>query len=158
MDNISTGKNIQNFGIFYTENIKGTFQLVAQIKLIIFKWFGSYDENCSGNKIGQWIELSDEFKWRQEVTNHGIYKNRNKIGKCHISYNKDDQDNICKFIIYLVMVDHTMKAVMAPRLKSGMNQTMNLGRDEKSFVMVNMKMVKKLVIRRCYFCSQIIYF
>ncbi|CAD8190157.1 unnamed protein product [Paramecium pentaurelia] len=41
------------------------------------------------------------------------------------------------------MVYHTMKAVMAPRLKSEMNQMMILGRDQKSFIMVNMKMVIK---------------
>ncbi|CAD8086050.1 unnamed protein product [Paramecium primaurelia] len=113
------GKKISIWDILYRIYGKEHFKSIG---------FGSYDEGGNGNKIGKWIESSDEFKWGQEVTYHGLYKNGKKVGRWDI-----------------LAVDHTMKEVMALKLESGLSQMMGLGRDPKLFIMVYIKMVRKLV-------------
>ncbi|CAD8195692.1 unnamed protein product [Paramecium octaurelia] len=42
---------------------------------------GEYDEKCEGSKIGNWIELSDEFQWFNQVVSNGQYHNGERVGK-----------------------------------------------------------------------------
>lgn len=41
---------------------------------------GSYDEGGEGIKIGDWIEVHDEFIFGSEITYAGLYKNGIKVG------------------------------------------------------------------------------
>ncbi|CAD8085725.1 unnamed protein product [Paramecium primaurelia] len=47
---------------------------------------GSYDEEGKGVKLGQWIELDDEFWSESKLVYNGSYKNGNKIGRWNIEY------------------------------------------------------------------------
>ncbi|CAK81113.1 unnamed protein product (macronuclear) [Paramecium tetraurelia] len=46
---------------------------------------GTYDEQSDFMKVGEWIQLSDEFQNSLQVLYNGQYKNGNKIGKWDIS-------------------------------------------------------------------------
>ncbi|CAD8204812.1 unnamed protein product [Paramecium pentaurelia] len=41
---------------------------------------GSYDKQGNGEKIGKWIELSDNFFQNSKITYKGVYKNNKKVG------------------------------------------------------------------------------
>ncbi|CAD8179779.1 unnamed protein product [Paramecium pentaurelia] len=50
---------------------------------------GSYDKQGEGNKIGNWIELSEDYSENFQVMYHGEYVNGKKIGRWDIYYQKD---------------------------------------------------------------------
>ncbi|CAD8214876.1 unnamed protein product [Paramecium octaurelia] len=52
--------------------------VVRKLKLI---GGGSYDENCEGSKIGNWIELADEFYRVNQIVSYGQYHNGERVGK-----------------------------------------------------------------------------
>lgn len=49
-----------------------------------FRGGGTYNDN--GEKIGKWIDLSDEYEFSSEITYKGQYKEGKKIGKWGIYF------------------------------------------------------------------------
>ncbi|CAD8156417.1 unnamed protein product [Paramecium pentaurelia] len=46
---------------------------------------GSYDDEGNGMKVGEWIDINEEFDQRHQITYNGEYKNGQKIGLWKIS-------------------------------------------------------------------------
>ncbi|CAD8152373.1 unnamed protein product [Paramecium pentaurelia] len=61
-----------------------------------YEWIGGglYDEEGNGLKIGEWIELSDEFEHRSQVTYNGQYKLDKKVGEWVIYFNLGGKQQI----------------------------------------------------------------
>ncbi|CAD8213612.1 unnamed protein product [Paramecium pentaurelia] len=80
------GKKIGKWDICYRENENQPFIQIGG---------GVYDESTSV-KIGNWIELSDEFFDRSQVTFNGGYKNGKKVGKwsSYLKKNYGDFQNV----------------------------------------------------------------
>ncbi|CAD8190187.1 unnamed protein product [Paramecium pentaurelia] len=52
---------------------------------------GTYDEEGYGIKLGNWVELWDEFQILSQVTYNGEYKNAKKVGKWDLLYRYYDE-------------------------------------------------------------------
>ncbi|CAK67651.1 unnamed protein product (macronuclear) [Paramecium tetraurelia] len=58
--------------------------------IIFFSGGGSYDEE--GNKLGNWVEVSEDFSEESQVTYVGVYNNGKKVGRWDIWYQEDDEN------------------------------------------------------------------
>ncbi|CAK61770.1 unnamed protein product (macronuclear) [Paramecium tetraurelia] len=100
---------------------------------------GSYNERGDEIKIGQWVELSDGFYEYSQVTYCGLYDQGRKLGRWDIWYKQHDEDQ---------MNQQVGGGQYHDSIKYGMwilNQVKVLERFLKSFLKVNITLVKKFV-------------
>ncbi|CAD8095966.1 unnamed protein product [Paramecium primaurelia] len=130
------GKKVGRWNILFRKIDK--FQLIGG---------GSYQIGGNENKVGKWIELSNEFKIHSQITYIGEYKNSKKIGYWDIYwYWLGNIKMYCIKIMQLqVVVGHMMKMVMERKLGNGLSKAIILEIIHKSLLVVITKMVQKLV-------------
>ncbi|CAD8209882.1 unnamed protein product [Paramecium octaurelia] len=73
------GKKVGRWDLLYKEKSYEQFQKIGG---------GFYDERNNADKIGNWIELSDNFSDMSQLTYNGEYKNGKKCGRWEIYYRK----------------------------------------------------------------------
>ncbi|CAD8128970.1 unnamed protein product [Paramecium sonneborni] len=104
---------------------------------------GSYDQKGNQKKIGQWVELIQEFDYWKQITYYGEYNiNGMKVGRWNTMYCKYDkkeqkQMQIQIRIFSLVVVDCMMKKEIRKRLESGQNWMKGFLQKKKSLIMEN---------------------
>ncbi|CAD8116430.1 unnamed protein product [Paramecium primaurelia] len=80
------GKKVGKWNIFYKHYNNDKFQLIGG---------GSYDTECEGFKIGNWVELSDFNADNREIIYKGEYKYGKRVGQwdivCIGAYNKPEK-------------------------------------------------------------------
>ncbi|CAD8131137.1 unnamed protein product [Paramecium sonneborni] len=130
-------KKVSRWDIWYQETNYDQFQQIGG---------GLYDQTGDGTKIGRWIEISDGFENDSKLTYKGDYKNDRKVGRWESYWNwlgnKKMQNYDAKNA--LVLKDITMKKIQL-RLENGLSQQMGLVYISKSYIVVNIKMARKLV-------------
>ncbi|CAD8058032.1 unnamed protein product [Paramecium primaurelia] len=103
---------------------------------LCFSGGGQYDEAGDGLKLGNWVEISDNFWNSSQVTYKGQYKNGKKVGRWDIQYRPD-----CVSVVVVNM----MKQVMDLSQVIGWKYQIIFGTHPKQLTKVNIKMVRKLV-------------
>ncbi|CAD8118357.1 unnamed protein product [Paramecium primaurelia] len=66
-------------------------QCIIIIKCFCFSGGGTYDEEGYGIKLGNWVELWDEFQILSQIMYNGEYKNAKKVGKWDLLYRYYDE-------------------------------------------------------------------
>ncbi|CAD8055828.1 unnamed protein product [Paramecium primaurelia] len=133
------GKKVGRWDIYFRNKQNNAFQLIGG---------GFYDERGDGFKNGRWIDLDEEFNCNKQVIFIGVYNNGKKIGKWDIWFRQEISQSFtsmqlyflkCEIINVLVVEDY-MKGMMV-----GLIQMRDFIMKNKLLIMVNIKMVKKLV-------------
>ncbi|CAK74575.1 unnamed protein product (macronuclear) [Paramecium tetraurelia] len=85
------GQKVGRWNTYYRRSKKKQDELMQNLySITINSGGGLYDENGSGKKIENWIELADCFKDLSQVIYEGQYINGKKIGRWEIKYRSDD--------------------------------------------------------------------
>ncbi|CAD8186921.1 unnamed protein product [Paramecium octaurelia] len=80
--NYQNGQKVGKWEIKYQQPESKQFELIGG---------GSYDLNLDKVKIGNWVELSERFKWNSQIIYNGNYQNGQKVGKWEIQYKQTDE-------------------------------------------------------------------
>ncbi|CAD8173975.1 unnamed protein product [Paramecium octaurelia] len=104
------GKKVGRWDIWYKnkENNEKMQKYNFQLKLIYLNLQsggGYYDDAGNGIKIGNWLEISDDFDNDKQVTLNGEYKNGKKVGRWDIWYkNKENNEKMQKYNFQLKLI------------------------------------------------------
>ncbi|CAD8208645.1 unnamed protein product [Paramecium octaurelia] len=111
---------------------------------------GQYDEANPGMKVGDWIEISDEFNRTSQVMYYAKYKNGKKVGECKIMYKYDFSDlpslmqNIHTLIKYGLLVEEDVTMKKETKQGNGQIFLLDLKINYRYFNKENIKMEEKL--------------
>ncbi|CAD8211282.1 unnamed protein product [Paramecium octaurelia] len=133
----------QEDGIFYIEYHLKSLNKCNQYIYVCNKPFciksggGLYDEQRSGLKIQNWIELVEGFQWKKQVTYRGQFENGRKIGRWDIYYKSQQMQQLGE--------DHLMKEVITSKMGFGLSWIQDLMMQNKQLIEAILTMVQKLV-------------
>ncbi|CAD8096295.1 unnamed protein product [Paramecium primaurelia] len=142
------GKRFGRWNIWFKKNYgdKNIELMQLNLRYLLQRGGGLYDceqqnDGLGALKIGKWIELSEGFNCNNQITYSGVYKKGFKVGR----WNTFDQKNYIGGGVYEQKLEYdgmcTNKVGRWMELSDGFSWQFWV----KSFIMVFIKMVKKLV-------------
>ncbi|CAD8135866.1 unnamed protein product [Paramecium pentaurelia] len=92
MGNLQNGRKVGRWNILFQKNYEDKqiekMQRYQIQQCVVFSGGGQYEEGVDEVKQGNWVEISDGYTDRSQITYIGEYKNGKKIGNWDIKYNR----------------------------------------------------------------------